>query len=178
MSLLLLIDGYNVLSPVAPPSRNTDPRWLDRERQQLLGRLTKHLEQEVRGRTCVVFDAANPPPDRPSRFDVNGIEVLFSVGYDEADDLIEEIIAGHHSPKRLAVVSSDHRIQSSATRRGCAIFDSDPWLDDLLDGKARLAIRPLKRGGQGGAESNESKPDSVSSKDAEQWMRDFGFDEN
>ena len=98
MSLLLLIDGYNVVAPVAPPSRNVDPMWLERERRQLIHRLVKHLGAEVRRRTCVVFDAANPPPNRLSRFQMEGIDVRFAVGYPEADDLLEELIAAHSAP--------------------------------------------------------------------------------
>ena len=141
MSLLLLIDGYNVVSPVAPPSRNPDANWLHRERMLLIDRLTNHLDEDTRKRTCVVFDAANPPPNRPNEFSMNHITVRFAVGYPEADDLIEELIAAHHSPKQLAVVSSDHRIVAASGRRGAKCFDSQPWLDDLLDGKVCLAVR-------------------------------------
>lgn len=178
MSLLLLVDGYNVLAPVAAPGRSADPNWLHRERMQLIDRLVKHLGAEICRRTCLVFDAANPPPDRPSRFEVEGIDVRFAVDYPEADDLLEELIAAHSAPKRLAVVSSDRRIQVAATRRGATAFAADEWLDALLDGKVRLAVDPQSGAGQGGeAESTHSKPDSVSSEDAQQWMEEFGFDE-
>jgi predicted RNA-binding protein with PIN domain len=144
-SLLLLIDGYNVVSPVAAPIRG-DARWLQRERTQLLTRLTSHLSSELRNRTCVVFDAANPPPDRPSQFEVDGIEVCFAVDHPEADDLLEEMIRGHHAPKQLAVVSSDRRVQAAARRRGATPFESEDWLDQLLDGVVGLARSAQKTG--------------------------------
>ena len=181
MSLLLLIDGYNVIAPVAPPSRSPrsrepDVRWLQRERLQLIGRLVEHLDREVRGRTCVVFDAANPPADRPSQFQVEGIEVSFAVDYSEADDLLEEIIAAHSAPKSLAVVSSDHRVQTAAKRRGSQAFDSQDWLDDLLDGKVRLAASVNLRAGQGSEQIGDEKPTQTIDSDAvEKWMREFGF---
>ncbi|NNE01017.1 MAG: hypothetical protein HKN47_27185 [Pirellulaceae bacterium] len=178
MSLLLLIDGYNVVSPVAPPARNTDPNWLHRERMQLVNRLVTHLDAETRSRTCVVFDAANPPRDRPNRFEVEGIEVLFATEYPEADDCIEELIAAHHSPKRLAVVSSDHRVQAAAKRRGAASFDSQEWLDRLLDGKVGLAIDIANGAGQGSAEEASDKPTGrLSDEKVSDWMKEFGFDE-
>ena len=176
-SPLLLIDGYNVVAPSVPPARRGDAHWLHRERMRLINRLVKHLDDHVRERTVVVFDAANPPPDRPSRFTVSGIDVQFAIGYAEADDLIEELIAAHTAPKRLAVVSSDGRIQTAASRRGCATFASDTWLDDLLDGKPRLAIEWRGGAGQGTPrEPGDEKPKTVSEEDMEQWMQDFGFD--
>jgi predicted RNA-binding protein with PIN domain len=177
MSLLLLIDGYNVVSPVAPPSRNTDIHWLHRERMLLVDRLSNHLPDETKRRTCVVFDANNPPPDRPSEFTMDAIQIRFAVGYPEADDLIEKLIAAHHSPKQLAVVSSDHRIQAAAKRRGATQFDSQPWLDDLMNNRVRLASKPANRAGQGGGETD--KPDEKLSRDGvSDWMKSFGFDDS
>ncbi len=176
-SLLLLIDGYNVVAPSVPPARRGDANWLQRERLRLIDRLAKHLDDHVRARTAVVFDAANPPPDRPSRFTISEIDIQFAVDYHEADDLIEELIAAHSAPKRLAVVSSDQRIQTAASRRGCATFASDAWLDDLLDGKPRLAIEYSSGAGQGSlSESGDEKPKTVSDEDLGQWMQEFGFD--
>ena len=181
MSLLLLIDGYNVVAPVAPPSqslgsRNPDLRWLHRERMQLIQRLVKHLGSDVRCRTCVVFDAANPPPDRPSQFQIEGIDVRFAVDYPEADDLLEEIIGSHSAPKKLAVVSSDRRVQAAARRRGSLAVDSQQWLDDLLDGKVRLAATGHSGAGQGSERAGTEKPNqAIDDDDVERWMREFGF---
>lgn len=174
MSLILLIDGYNVVAPVAPPGRVPDPSWLNRERNQLMSRLVKHLDAEIRKRTCVVFDAANPPPDRPGEFDVDGIHVRFAVGYPEADDLLEEIIAAHSAPKQLAVVSSDHRVQAAAKRRGSQTFDAQSWLDNLMDG--RISLAPTQPGGAGqGSGPADDKPDAVDDDDVQRWMNEFGF---
>lgn len=176
MSLLLLIDGYNVVAPVAAPSQGGDERWLQRERMLLINRLVKHLDDELRKRTCVVFDAANPPRDRPHQFDVQGIDVRFAVDYPEADDLIEELIAAHHAPKTLAVVSSDQRIQTSARRRDCSTFESQEWLDDLLEGKVRLAVQRRSGAGQGSGEKLNEKPTpQLGDDDVDDWMREFGF---
>lgn len=181
MSILLLIDGYNVVAPVAPPSRNRhssagDDRWLQRERFQLIERLVRHLVPAVRDRTCVVFDAANPPRDRPSEFQIEGIDVRFAVGFPEADDLLEEIIAAHSAPKTLTVVSSDRRVQAAARRRGALTVDSQPWLDDLLDGKPRLAVTRYDGEGQGSQQDRADKPaQTVDSDDVQRWLREFGF---
>ena len=183
-SLRLLIDGYNVIAPVAPPSRD-GVRWLQRERQRLVDRLIQHLDDAVRRRTCVVFDAADPPTDRESEYVQGGLLVKFAVGYREADDLIEEIIACHSAAKNLAVVSSDHRVQAAARRRGATTFESQDWLDRLLDGKVVLAAR--RRGGarkgtrHGGAGEGTRKAAPQKpivpgdSDEVEKWMDEFGF---
>lgn len=172
----LIIDGYNVVAPVAAP-RFPDPMWLHRERMQLVERLAAHLDEETRPRTCVVFDAANPPPDRPSHFEMHGMTVRFAVDHPEADDLIEEMIASHSAPKSLAVVSSDQRIQTAARRRGAAVFDSQAWLDRLMDGKVDLAVsRPPLENDEAAESGNHFKPDLVEGTDVEHWMREFGFD--
>lgn len=142
MSIVLLIDGYNVIGPVAPPGRGASLRWLDTERQRLLNRLVEHLDENVRLRTCVVFDAKDAPTHRSSHYQHHGIDVRFAVEYPEADDLIEELISQHPAPKALSVVSSDHRIAVAARRRRSGCFDSAIWLDHLLDGRTLLIKTP------------------------------------
>lgn len=176
LPLLLLIDGYNVLAPVAPPNRDPDGRWLQRERTQLVGRLVEHLTDVQRAGTCIVFDAAKPPGGRPSEFSVEGIDVRFAVGYAEADDLLEEMISAHSAPKNLIVVSSDHRVQAAAKRRGSGFRDSQPWLDDLLDGKIASACESNRGAGQGIGEDGSGKPNRVvNDQQVEAWLREFGF---
>ena len=182
----LLIDGYNVLAPIAPPSRGMDEGWLGRERKRLIDRLVKGLGEKTRQRTCLVFDAANPPRDRPSEFEVDGLVIRFAVGYAEADDLLEVLIASNSAPKNLAVVSSDGRVRLAARRRGCTVYEAQPWLDDLLEGVVGLADgrKPLHHREQFGESSKNSStedeidPDQRQPVDAEEvqnWMRKFGF---
>lgn len=139
---LLLIDGYNVIGPVAPPLRGASPNWLHDERQLLLNRLSEHLTDPIRSRTCVVFDARNPPHGVSDQMIFADMDVRFAVGYPEADDLIEELIFQHPNPKSLTVVSSDHRLHAAAKRKKALPIDSDVWLDALLDGHIQMAKLP------------------------------------
>lgn len=189
-SIVLLIDGYNVIAPVAGPSRDLgsrhlasrdpDANWLYRERMSLLERLATRLPSAVCRRTCVVFDAANPPPDRPNRFVFKEIDVRFSVGYAEADDLLEEIISQHHSPKRLTVVSSDRRVQTAIDRRGGKSYESQPWLDDLLDGQPQLIAWPkeAKRDGSNEKDASEKADQPLDEADVKHWMGEFGISDD
>lgn len=178
MSLLLLIDGYNLIAPVAAPSRRPTRDWLERERKLLLRRLVQKLPRHVCVRCCVVFDAANPPPGVVDSYEVEGISVRFSVGYAEADDLLEELISAHSAPKQLCVVSSDHRVQAAAKTRGATTFESQAWLDDLLDNRVGLAPEKRGRAGQGTESTEDKKPTQVVDQEAlNDWMRKFGFDE-
>jgi len=188
--VLILIDGYNVIAPAAPPGRRAvDARvrssgaaaplaahWLHAERMRLLHRLAEHLDPELAGKTHVIFDSAAGNRHGPDVLRIHGIHVRFAVSHDEADDLIEELIAAHHSPKRLTVVSSDHRLQVAARRAGAKAFDAQPWLDALLDGRVMLAIAWPPRGRKTQAQVRQHdrhKPEQVDPGDVEQWLRAF-----
>jgi hypothetical protein len=187
---LLLIDGYNVIGPVAPPSRGASPNWLQDERQLLLNRLSEHLTDIIRSRTCVVFDARYPPQGVSDRMSFADMDVRFAVGYPEADDLIEEIISGHPTPKSLTVISSDHRLQAAAKRRKALPLDSEAWLDALLDGEIRMVKfpkatskrRPPKKSA-GSVSDPHNAPPSGPTLDAmldtdefQQWLDEYGSD--
>lgn len=138
--MLILIDGYNVIAPVAPPNRVDRRGWLRAERQLLIDRLLVGLDPRLVHETCVVFDSAVAPPGAESHLRIQGLEIRFAVDHDEADDLIEELLAAHPAAKRLSLITSDRRLQAAAKRVGAQAFDAQVWLDSLLDGKVMLAI--------------------------------------
>lgn len=177
--LVLLVDGYNIIAPVAPPGVGGDVRWLERERSVLLKRLGGALPESVRRLTCIVFDAANPPANISDQYRCFGMNVRFAIGYPEADDLIEELILACSAPKRLAVISSDHRIQAAAKRRSSVFFDSEVWFDELMSGGLRLApgvMSKLEEGGAGeGTEEKCVDSPSLTQEEVEQWLKDFDY---
>lgn len=192
--MLILIDGYNVIAPVAPPAVGVSD-WLHQERLRLLNRLADHLPAQLAQQTSVVFDAAGQhavdqrqwrghavSAGRGSRFRHRQIDVRFAVGYAEADDLIEELIRRHHSPKRLTVVSSDHRLQQAARRRGALAVDSAAWLDRLLEDQLLLAVRwpatsQRQRSGPAAAGGNSPATLSGDPQSVAQWLQAFGLPE-
>ena len=176
-NLVLLIDGYNVIAPVAPPGKGDNRRWLERERELLLTRLGENLPESIRSLTCVVFDAASPPAHAMDRYNRFGMDIRFAIDYPQADDLIEDLIQNSSAPKRLTLVSSDHRLQAAAKRRSAFAFDSEQWFDGLLGDRLQLAPSVMSklaenRAGQG---SDEKHSDSISltQDEVKQWLRKF-----
>jgi len=187
--MLILIDGYNVIAPVAAPGRRPTGTlgtsdWLRVQRQRLIDLLVRHLDESLRSQTTVVFDAAGANAKALARLGLEsitvdrGIQIEFSVEYDEADDRLEELILQHSSPKRLTVVSSDHRIQAAAKRRGATAIDSEVWLQRLTEGKYKTVTRGTENTVPP-ASDREIEDDQHGITDPaqiKQWLDEFGFE--
>jgi predicted RNA-binding protein with PIN domain len=137
----LLIDGYNLLNVTGITGRGNDLTALHRARRGLLQFLAASIEPAERAQTTIVFDAAGAPPGLPPTFVHDGITVHFARDSD-ADAMIEELIAAHHTPRTLTVVSSDHRIQRAARRRKATAIDSDRWYAELWATRRRRGETP------------------------------------
>jgi len=127
----LLIDGYNVLHQSGLLGKGSGGVWLERGRKRLLDLLRAALDSGLLPKTHVVFDAYSSSSITTEITSYQEIKVHFSLGYENADELIEKLIREHHAPKSLTVVSSDHRIQRCAKAHRCRIYDSATWLDEL-----------------------------------------------
>jgi len=125
----LLIDGYNLMYGAGIVGDVRGPRGFERSRAALIGMVSRVVTTNERAGTTIVFDAAEAPPGLPSTIDYEGITVRFARGYADADELLEELIVADHAPRRLTVVSSDHRVQRAAKRRKAAAVDSDVWFE-------------------------------------------------
>ena len=164
--MLLLIDGYNLLNAVGIIGRGVGPGGLERSRLALLNFLAESLDPNDVPRTVVVFDAHDPPPGLPRRTSHRGLTVWFASQYDEADALIEELIRRESAPRRLTVVSSDHRLQRAARRRKARAVDSDVWYDEI--------VRRRRQRHQTTAEGPERPPVPLLEEDVNYWIRQFG----
>jgi predicted RNA-binding protein with PIN domain len=168
MARELLIDGYNLLHAAGLARRRYGPGDLERCRRDLLRLIAGQLSDEQRRRTTVVFDAKDPPPDAGRHGTHAEILVLYATEDEEADDLIEQIIAGHSAPRQLIVVSSDHRLHKAARRRKANPIDSDAFLDDCA---RRVYCRRTPR------PEPEHKPDCDASPAAvAEWLSVFDID--
>lgn len=161
-----LIDGYNLLHVTGIAGRGRGPNWLEQSRQALLGFLAASIEPSQLPHTTVVFDAKAAPPGLPRVVTHQGITVRYADKYENADELIIELIAADTSPHRLVVVSSDHQIQRAAKRRKAHAVDSDVWYAELLRSRRERA--------ELAAETPDQPPVPLLKEDVDYWIRQFG----
>ncbi len=129
---MLIIDGYNLiyaigLLPAAGRNAHFPPGKLEQSRTALIKILVKDLNQSVRKETIIVFDALEPPEFLPNSYRVEGMRIIFSRDYPDADTLIIEMIQKLQRGESAVLISSDHRIQAAARRKKISFFDSDKW---------------------------------------------------
>lgn len=130
MTVDVLIDGYNLLHAAGLARKRYGPGELQRRRATLLQKLASLMDPAVQARTTVVFDSQRETVnDAPGT--TSSMKVVFSTAPLEADDLIEQMLKSHSSPRQVLVVSSDHRLHKAARRRGATPVDSDVFLDQL-----------------------------------------------
>lgn len=128
----LLIDGYNLMYAAGIVGVGRGPGGLERSRYALIHTVAAGLGDADRATTTIVFDAAGAPPGLPSTIMCDGVSIRFAKGYGDADELLEELIVADHAPRKLTVVSSDHRVQRAAKRRRAIAVDSDVWYEQFV----------------------------------------------
>ena len=161
-----LIDGYNLLNATGIVGRGVGPGTLERSRLALLNFLAESLPPEEISRTTVVFDAWEAPRGLPRVTTHRGITVRFASPHGDADVMIEELIRGDSAPRRLTVVSSDHRLQRAAGRRRATAVDSDVWYAEI--------VRRRQQRQQSSAETSARPPVPLLQEDVNYWIRQFG----
>lgn len=123
-----LIDGYNLIHSLGLLGGKAGPGDVERARRRLL----ELLQAGFKGRPAqvtVVFDASRG--EGTTTVDEHGITSVFAPADREADDLIEDLIRESGVPRRLAVVSDDHRLRQAANRRGAIAMKCADFLDWL-----------------------------------------------
>ena len=164
MSATYLIDGYNLLHAMGVLSRPVGPHGLGKARLRLLGLLHGGFAEEAPAVT-VVFDASAAPPDAVAETEHRGIHVLFALGKQEADDVIERLIRRASAPKSLHVVSDDQRVQKAARRRDCVVMDCEAFL---------MWLDRHRRGRRAAARETPEKREGLSEEETKRWVAEFG----
>lgn len=166
--MALVIDGYNLLHASGILGHGIGPGGLERSRGALLNFLAESLDEQELAHTTVVFDAREAPPGLPRTVQHRGITVCFADKGSDADEMIEGLIRADSSPRRLTVVSSDHRLHRAANRRNARPIDSDRWYAETL----RKRIERSR--GKGGSAKPSDPPSEV---EVRFWLRQFGLEE-
>ncbi len=159
-----LIDGYNLLYAMGVLRGRVGPAGLEKARLSLLGLLSSSFKEEEAGQVTIVFDAAHAPPGAADVRDYHGIHVRFAVRQKQADDLIESLIEHDSAPRRLTVVSNDHRIQQAGRRRQCNVQGCADFLDWLLSHRKEIRAHPTPE---------SLKPERPTEKETEYWTKVF-----
>ena len=165
----LLIDGYNLLYASGILGRGRGPGFLERSRQALLNFLAESLDEQELSRCVVVFDASDSAPKGlPRTVNHRGLTVMYAAGMPSADELIEHLIQRDSAPRKLTVVSSDHRLHRAAKRRKAKPIDSDVWHREVLRKRrerGELAVNPTDK------PPPPSTPGAVNF-----WLKEFGVE--
>ena len=162
--MALIIDGYNLLHASGILGRGVGPGGLERSRAALLNFLVESLEASELATAVIVFDARDAPPGLPRVVNHRGMRVQFAEPGGDADQVIEDLIRADSAPRRLVVVSSDHRLHRAARRRRAQPIDSDQWYADVV----RRRIDRMRR------TRDASKPmEPLSPGEVEYWLHKF-----
>ena len=154
--MAILIDGYKLLHGTDLFGRGRDAGTLEASREALIGFVLASVDPRELSRTTIVFDSKAAPPGLPNEYHrPGGLTILYARDYADADELLEELIQRDHAPKKLTVVSSDHRVQRAADRRKALVRESREW---YLDMRQRLSA---SRAAGRDAKSVEPIPGSV-----------------
>jgi predicted RNA-binding protein with PIN domain len=167
---LLLIDGYNLLHAAGMAQSNYRRGDLLRCRTRLLRFLLSNLTPAEICGTTVIFDAREPPPDRPASLVVSGIRVLFANPGGDADVLIQSWLERHPTPRRVTLVSSDRLLQRAARSRGSKFIGSEDFVHDL---EARRTASLSQRGAAEMTDASKPRP-QASAEQTAYWLKVFG----
>jgi uncharacterized protein len=159
-----LIDGYNLLHVMGLMAPRLGPHGLESARARLIGLIAGAMEKDAAAVT-VVFDGTGGIGHAASEPSKRGIQILFSPGKQEADDVIERQILRSSAPKDLHVVSDDRRIRSAARRRHCHALGCEAFLKFLDRYRQQRRQQELQ---------TPEKVENLSAEQTEAWIAEFG----
>ncbi len=194
----IILDGYNVILR-SPAFRPDERRDLATAREKLENLLSGAVGGAGDAEFLLVFDGADVPgaprrrPGRSPRVDVR-----FSTPPEKADDLIRTLVEDwSETRENITVVTSDLEIARHARAHGATIVFSDLFAASLFKERVEERLKDVTRPtratratratrpnratraapptGSPTAEGSdaETKPDAVSRRERDEWMRLF-----
>lgn len=126
MPKYLLVDGFNVI--------RRDARFGSSEEDDFYGTQAKliqmlaHYRSGTFHRIVVVFDGARGPNPYRGRSQQQGIEVVFSSRGETADEVIQDMVAGHAPRQGVLVATADRRLALRCRQLGATIVAPEELL--------------------------------------------------
>jgi predicted RNA-binding protein with PIN domain len=134
MSLLFVIDGYNVTNH---PQFRVCSKFSS-SRRALLNLIRENkLSGSSKNRVTVVFDGYPDAED----LSAYGYEVVFS-REKSADEFIKRLVEGAHNPKNALVVSDDKEVRIICRALGASLLDVAAFLGVFSKAKVKEAPDP------------------------------------
>ncbi|MEZ6126603.1 MAG: NYN domain-containing protein [Planctomycetaceae bacterium] len=130
----LIIDGYNLMHAAGMTRKRYGPGDLERCRLRLQHELIRLLSADVIQRAVLVYDAFDSPSDDSCHLNFEGLEIRFSPRGTDADSEIERLLQQHSVPRRVLIVSGDHRLHRAAGRRRARCVDSEEFWSAITTG--------------------------------------------
>ena len=158
----VLIDGNNLLhaalakEPERPPSRSTLCR--------LLGLWSRRSGEKV----SIIFDGPAPNRMLIEQISDSNVDVSYSGGGVQADEVLENAIKTDSAPRRLLVVSTDREVANNARRRRAKTIRSADFWEKLINDLARQKPEPLEP---------PEKMRGITPTETQRWFRELGLDE-
>lgn len=129
----LIIDGYNLMHAMGIAKTRYAPGELERCRRRMQRQLLQVLDDAVLLQATVVYDAFESLSDDQRILKDGPLMIQFAPQGKCADSEIEHILKSHSVPKRVIVVSSDHRLHKAAHARKASAVDSDEFWSTVED---------------------------------------------
>ena len=168
MGMHTIIDGYNLIFECGLEGRSRTSIALERARDRLIATVAANFSEQERKGVTIVFDAKRLPVKETLAVSKrNEMTIRYAIDHEDADSLIEELIRANSTPKKLTVVSSDHRIQTAAQRRKANPVDSGVWYERLGENSERPSNSES-------VDQMAQKPDLDQLKSVD-WASEFGL---
>jgi uncharacterized protein len=155
-----VVDGYNLLFHLGLFDRRGGAHALENARGRLLDYLKPAFGDDD---ATVIFDSGRSTRSVPAAEEYQGLHVQYASRGQEADDVIEDLIAQCSSPRNLVVISNDHRIREAARRKGARSWSCDDFLDFK---NARPKLPSESR------ETDRAAPPTRA--EVQHWLEEFG----
>ncbi len=159
---MIIIDGYNLLRSVQKSFEDFE-LVTDIHLCRLIDAYLKLIDEAG----CIVFDGIGPP-DKEIFENMSRLEVIFSGRNSDADGVIEDKISANTAPRRLVIVSNDHRLRTAARRRRATSLKTEAFWESVLIEISRKS-RPREP---------RAKREGISESETKQWLKRFGLDED